>query len=295
MSGQKVNSQAPSQPQLNAEQQEITQYQQKLQDLTNKYIIKINQLNSKIKQHADINDLQYCTQSLLDNIKDDMNHLINELENTNLKLKHTKEDLSKARRDFEEYMYPEPPDLIDPRAFESEEPEESDSYDYHPDKTEITDPLAPKLIPGTNFYEPADWDVIQDDPRCWESCSESDSDETEITDPIILKVFITSESESESFIQPLVELKYPEESIVDTAVVPIEASIKDQPYYRIEHLALKLDIHDESAVEIIVNNKGEKCKESAEIVYKQILEKLEKLGYDGDYTFKDVLDFAKRY
>ena len=101
MSGQKINSQAPSQPQLNAEQQEITQYQQKLQDLTNKYIIKINQLNSKIKQHADINDLQCYTQSILNNIKDDMNHLINELENTNLKLKHTKEDLSKARRDFE--------------------------------------------------------------------------------------------------------------------------------------------------------------------------------------------------
>ena len=275
MSGQKVNSQAPSQPQLNAEQQEITQYQQKLQDLTNKYIIKINQLNCKIKQHADINELQCYTQSILNNIKDDMNHLINELENTNLKLKHTKEDLSKARRDFEEYMYPEPPDLIDPRAFESEEPEESDSYDYHPDKTEITDPLAPKLIPGTNFYEPADWDVIQDDPRCWESCSESDS-------------------ESESFRQPLVDLKYPEESNEDTAKVSIDAPIKDQPYYRIEHLALKLDIHDESAVEIIVNNKGEKCKESAEIVYKQILEKLEKLGYDGDYTFKDALDFAKK-
>ena len=42
MSGQKVNSQAPSQPQLNAEQQEITQYQQKLQDLTNKYIMMKN-------------------------------------------------------------------------------------------------------------------------------------------------------------------------------------------------------------------------------------------------------------
>ena len=109
-----------------------------------------------------------------------------------------------------------------------------------------------------------------------------------------LKALQSSDTESESFSQPLVELKYPEESIVDTVVVPIEASIKDQPYYRIEHLALKLDIHDESAVEIIVNNKGEKCKESAEIVYKQILEKLEKLGYDGDYTFKDALDFAKK-
>ena len=34
----------------------------------------------------------------------------------------------------------------------------------------FTDPLAPKLIPGTDFYEPADGDVIQDDPRCFESC-----------------------------------------------------------------------------------------------------------------------------
>ena len=148
----------------------------------------------------------------------------------------------------DEYSYSEPPDLIDPRAFESEE---SDSYGYHPE-------------------------------------------ETKITDPIIIKVSISSESESESFRQPLVELKYPEESNVDTAVVPMEASIKDQPYYRIEYLALKLDVDDESAVEIIVKNKGEKCKESAEIVYKQILEKLEKLGYDGDYTFKDALDFAKK-
>ena len=57
MSGQKVNSQAPSQPQLNAEQQEITQYQQKLQDFTNKYIIKINQLNTKIKQQTGCFDI----------------------------------------------------------------------------------------------------------------------------------------------------------------------------------------------------------------------------------------------
>lgn len=74
-------------------------------------------------------------------------------------------------------------------------------------------------------------------------------------------------------------------------------SIKVQPYHRICFLAGYLDIPNETieAIEAEFINKGEHYKDSVEKVYNLILEKLKKLDYDGDYTYKDAERFARRY
>ena len=80
-------------------------------------------------------------------------------------------------------------------------------------------------------------------------------------------------------------------------IASISGPIKIQPYHRIRFLAGYLDIPDETidAIETEFINKGGHFKDSAEKVYKLICEKLEKLDYDGDYTYKDAEQFARRY
>ena len=99
MSGQKVNSQAPSQLQLN---DEITKYHQNLKTLTKEYIKKIHQL----AQSTSIEQLR----TLLDNIRNDTDHLINELKSSINELNTSKEKIQETFSNFEEYLYPEPID-----------------------------------------------------------------------------------------------------------------------------------------------------------------------------------------
>ena len=73
--------------------------------------------------------------------------------------------------------------------------------------------------------------------------------------------------------------------------------IKDQPYYKIDALASLLDISDETIGEIqdeVINNKGDLYEDTRSKVCDLVLKKLEKLNYNGDYSFKDAFEFAIR-
>ena len=71
--------------------------------------------------------------------------------------------------------------------------------------------------------------------------------------------------------------------------------IKDQPYYKIDALASLLDISEETVGEIqddVINNKGDLYEDSRTKVCNLVLKKLEKLNYNGDYSYKDAFEFA---
>ena len=80
-------------------------------------------------------------------------------------------------------------------------------------------------------------------------------------------------------------------------IVNITDPIKDQPCYKIDALASLLDISEETAGEIqddIINNKGDLYEDYRTKVCDLVLKKLEKLNYNGDYSFKDAFEFAIR-
>ncbi len=71
--------------------------------------------------------------------------------------------------------------------------------------------------------------------------------------------------------------------------------IKVQPYYKIDALASLLDISEETVGEIqddVINNKGDLYEDSRTKVCNLVLKKLEKLNYNGDYSYKDAFEFA---
>ena len=73
--------------------------------------------------------------------------------------------------------------------------------------------------------------------------------------------------------------------------------ISDEPYYKIDALASLLDISEETVGEIqddVINNKGDLYEDSRTKVCNLVLKKLEKLNYNGDYSYKDAFEFAIR-
>ena len=73
--------------------------------------------------------------------------------------------------------------------------------------------------------------------------------------------------------------------------------ISDEPYYKIDALASLLDISEETVGKIqddVINNNGDLYEDTRSKVCDLVLKKLEKLNYDGDYSYKDAFEFAIR-